>query len=223
MTVCCLLPGEPTAIDAGPPAPRPLGTVLVVPGGDDNLARVAESVDQWRASPWCPTVLVAAHNVAPRILDLLVPSAMHVTPLCGEVLPPVAEIRNGIRQRRMPDATDIAAYIAFRTSLGLANLYSDLRDSAVDADLLRRSLRRYGAWLPHDWRALGSCLELITRALAAGHTEAMAAELAGVDVKTVSRWCRRYFGLTWRELVAMDAWEAALEAALQAGGYVTDR
>ncbi len=132
-------------------------------------------------------------------------------------------MRIAIGQRRIPDATDVAAYIAFRASLGLASLFFDIRDPKADAESQRRSLRKYGAWLPHDWSALGSCVELIARAIAAAQPQAVAAEQAAVDVKTVSRWCHRYFGRTWRQLVAMGAWEPVLEVGLRMGGYVTDR
>ncbi len=223
MTACCLLPHTTAIVRAGPPQVRPLGTLLVLIRNGDATVDAAEIVAHWRSSPWCPIAAVGIETPEVAGDGLLLRLAMHVTPFAGRDRVSPSDLRAGIRSRRAPDATDQAAYLAYRHSLRLGGLYLDVLKQDCDWGALRRPLRRIGAWSPHDWFAIERTVTGVAKAIIEDLTEAGAAQFIGVDVKTLSTRCRRYFGRGWRELVALGAWEPALELALRAGGYVTIR
>lgn len=224
-TVCCLTPGMDEFTPTAPSASHSLGTLLVARGGGSRLELFAELVRQWRASPWCPTALCSIAPISTTAVDVLRPPEMNVvtlTQLGANAACTPSTVRTAVRHRRIPDVMDVAAYLAFRSSIGLAVLFRSVLESP-DAAAMREPLRDVGPWLPHDWRAVYQCVILIAWAIGKDETEASAAEWAHVDVKTVSNWCHRYFGATWRDIVGLAAWEPVVEVALRRGGYVATR
>ncbi len=222
MTLCCLLPGAPDLEPSGPPRQYPLGTLLVLPEADGGWESLAHAVQHWRVSPWCPTVLLGTCSIPHGAFDVLRPAAMHITPVVADGFPPGLALRTAIRRRPGPDAPDVADYLAFRCSKRLATLYLSVVEPNRSMASLRRPLRRLRVWSPHDWVRVDRCMRVIARAAAEGWTEAESAQRAGIDVKTLSGWCARYLGRSWRALLRLGAWEPVLEAALWTARYVTD-
>jgi hypothetical protein len=218
VSVCCLMPGmsyAPVGL-----TPLPLGSILVVPQGDRDLPSLAEAFQRWRISPWCPGVLLSSRPISQELLDAVRPPAMQLAVVEAIELPPVPVIHTKVRSRPSPDSTDLAAYVAVRGSMTCATLFLSALRTDRSAAALRRPLRQLGRWLPHDWRAIDSCVKAVADAISRGQNEAEAAHRARVDVKTLSGWCDRYFATDWRKLVRLEAWEAVLELAVRLGGYV---
>ncbi len=223
VTVYCLALDDENFTPAAPVASRPVGALLVA-AHTGTLESFAELVKQWRASPWCPAVLCSIRPMSTAILDVLRPPEMGIVTLTqahGDAPWTTSTVRTAVRRRRIPDATDVAAYLAFRSSIKLGPLFCSALE-ARDPASLREQLRTLGPWLPHDWRALHRCVTLMAWAISHVKTEANAADWAKVDVKSVSRWCHRYWGQSWRDLVRFGAWEPVVELALRRGGYCRD-
>ncbi len=223
MKVFCLMPGASDVSVSGPTTLRPLGTLLVVAHSGDGVEVLGNAVSQWRDSPWCPTVIVGPSPISQVALDALLPPAMQVASIVAVQVPPGEDLRMAVRRRRIPDATDVGSYIAFRTSRHLAAIVHSAMVAQREWRYLRRALRERGVWSPRDWAAVLQCVLMFSRAAAQGWTEAEAARKACVSVKTVSARCGRYFGREWRSLRRLGAWEPAVEAALRTGRYVTVR
>lgn len=98
-------------------------------------------------------------------------------------------------------------------------LYLSVLRSEGRADTRRRRARDLGAFSPHDWIVLDRCIKTVARATANAQSEAVAAGSIRVDVKTLSSWCGRLFGLGWKSLLAIGCWESVMERALRYAGY----
>jgi hypothetical protein len=218
VSVCCLMPGmiyAPVGL-----TPLPLGSILVVPQGDRDLPSLAEAFQRWRVSPWCPGVLLSSRPISQELLDAVRPPAMQLAVVETTELPPAPVVRSTVRARRSPDSADIAAYLTIQASFRCATLFLSVLRTDISIDHLRRPLRRLGRWSVHDWRTIDRSVKLVASAIAQEETEAESAERAGIDVKTLSAWCGRYFRADWRTLVRLETWEAVLELAVRKGGYV---
>ena len=215
MTLSCLFPGALASTPPGPVVRRPIGTLLLIPPLPRQLELFAEAVRHWRVSPWCPTVMAVPRGIPAPALGDLRPVGMQVTLIEAIEAPPAPTARSLIRSRPAPDSTDMAAYLIARHSVHFGALYAAVIRGERRTAALRQALREAGQWTPHDLVALDLGVRLIAKATALGWTEAQAAHAGGMDVKTVSALCARYFGRSWRQLVGLGVWEGVVELALR--------
>jgi hypothetical protein len=202
--------------------PGTLGSIVVL-DCDDNLPVHPDVViDSWRAAPWCPLVLLDRGGSGNELAAAMRHPGMAVAVLrwSGAGQPSDAAIRVAVACRPLPEWEDVAAYVALRLRVKQAELVRTALSGAAAGTGLRRRLHREGLWSPSAWLALKSSVHLIARAMKEGLSEQAAAAAESLSLQTASRWCKRYYGCSWRVILGLTAWEAALELALRRAGYV---
>jgi hypothetical protein len=202
-----------------------LGAILMV---DLRLGRsTCESlVGVTTAAPWCPSCARVPASMPARqlieVLDLLPPS-------CSKL--PIEDDSNpfepgryvaAVAARPGPSPTEIAAYVAGRTSPGIASpLLACLEQNGTrqtSRSYLSRRLQAYPPYTAHDWAAIGA-LVLILRS---GRWPAgRLARENGLDPRTLRAWAARYLAMPWSVAEELVGWECIVEAALRRGGYIT--
>lgn len=215
MSVAVLYPGASAPVVGPSGEPLPLGSILVV--ADTGVSDLADLLDLWQSNPWCPAVVVAADPGTQRDLRRLLPVATRIEGVPAPTT--VASICAAVRSTP-PSDYDCNAYLRHRLGEPASDAIVRARDPRYAGTGARRVLHRLGLPGPGYWRILFATVQCLGSAIAGGYTEALAAERAGISVKTMSRRCETLFGTSWRRLVGMSAWEASMELALRDRGVV---
>ncbi|MGH7581668.1 MAG: hypothetical protein ACREL5_00410 [Gemmatimonadales bacterium] len=220
MPIMALRYGATVLTDVPPGALLELGAILVLGlNADAVLDDLSALIRAWRHNPWCAVALLAPRALRRSALHPLIPDGMRVEAV-GDSGDVAAVIRAAVGNS-VPSAAGCNAWLASR--LGTSTAVAIAR--AVDPDSAgagaRRALERRHLPPPGYWRGLVGTVRSVATAMDWCHTEAAAADTAGLSVKTLSRRCSRYFGRPWRATVGLRVWEAALELALRHRGLVT--
>jgi hypothetical protein len=173
---------------------------------------VAEAV---AAAPWCAVVLLSRPLPIPpeaRVLLSVLPETAPI--LSGDLTTPPAQIAAAIRQRPVPAATSLLAYLRRRRLAG--ELVVAVEEAlaggpaSTQGSRLNRRLSRFGPLRARSWRALLQILQFTSQPT----------EEAGVDSRTFRARSQDLVGLSPRWVLDTPGWEWKLEAALRRHGYV---
>ena len=223
VAVLCVMPRATTYVVVTERDHLPLGAVLVVVPAHDELRAFGMACQVWQRNRWCPVAVVTTGTIESPILAALnQPGMQLVRVLRGGAESELALLREAIRTRLPPDTADVAGYLTVRCSTLVGAIYSRCVRTDISVAHMRRPCQRIGPWSPRDWRAFDQSVKLVASATSEHWSETFAADRIAVSAKTVSQWCRRYFGRSWRELIGLAAWEAVLEDGLRVGGYATE-
>ncbi|HRP07248.1 MAG TPA: hypothetical protein PLL69_02055 [Gemmatimonadales bacterium] len=197
-------------------APLPLGSVLVVQAaGWEATIHFPGLAAAHRASPWAPLVIVGPSAPLIDLLPLILGSlkALHVEPANdgGEL---ASSIWQTVRRRPPPGQQEIAWHCGLQLGQSPADLIAAALGGAAYRSL-RRRLREMHFAPPVTWQRRFKVLHALSLAWGRQWTETSAAAEVGIASETLSRACRRCFGLTWPGLIRIGTWEGALEQALR--------
>ncbi len=198
------------------------GAILVFGAdGEATLDDLSALIKQWRSNPWCAVALLAPEVARRAILRPLLPEGMRVEAI-GEAGDVAAVIRAGVAAA-MPSDVECTMYLANRLGVAAASAIAKGVDPNFAGTGARRELARRGLPAPGYWRSLLGTVAFLGTALANQYSQAIAADIAGVSIKTLSRRCAHLFGQPWRVLVGLGVWEAMLEVGLRHGSLVDAR
>lgn len=204
----------------------PVGGIIAY----DSLGSVSvlsDVLDLHARAPWCPIVICNTEQIDIRALRRLCAwnEAIVVSSLDASALPKAAsELRRTIERRALPDADDIATYVAIR--LGRPAIMSTIKASielSRDCDVGHRSTfnRRLSDLPPfkaHDWRAISMLAVTFQSHSSADQSVAACAYADGIDPRTLRSRLQRYIGRIESRL-RPPGWEWLVETALRRFGY----
>lgn len=192
----------------------PLGSVLVAQMATwDTSAHLTQLAAIHGESPWVPLAVVGAGGALGAVFSLI------RGPLKPVEVPPegdglAEQIWGAVTRRPAPGTEEIAWYCGLRMGPAMAELVEHAM-TGVNYRSLRRRLQVSGSATPGAWRRRLTVIGALSHGWGRGWTEASAALEVGRSVETLSRSCRRCFGLTWPQLVRIRTWEGVLEQALR--------
>ncbi len=200
----------------------PLGSILALTDGPDPLTDVSRLLVIARQWPWCAVALAVSARSSQDLVGSLgaIGILATVTEPGPEALIHPRRIRSALVNRAPPDQLRLATWLEHR----LVGETGRLAAMAVRNDQhgtgLRRRLRKSNLWPPSQWNGCYATVSLLAEAARRSWSEEAAAGAAGTDAATLSRRCRRVFGIDWRHLMRLGFWEAWAELALRHDGLV---
>lgn len=198
------------------------GSILCVLLTDSAVETLAEAVAFRVRNPWAPAVIIGSSSqVAARVLlDRGGSSALWMTPSADGSLPHAREIAATVTQREPVSKGAFVAYLAQRAGERLGAAVARALGPERLTRGVRSQLRRCGPFGAYDWARAHLLLTYLSETTRAGLSQEAVALHHGVTPRSLSVWTKRFLGCNWRAAVDLGSWEARLEIALRAAGYL---
>ena len=225
MSILLLEPGASVCrhVDRRQPIP---GSILIAVITGQDLDGIVAAVQVAARNSWCPLVLASQTPPSNATLEVL---RLRATRLCavqlgsGEAHPSAAAVRRAVAKRRVVTAGEFCAFVGARAGAGVRDLaHIVLVDRRTEAVFLRRWARRLGQLSPRQWVSLFDLVLAVSYSLHHGLSQERTALRLQVAPRSLGAWCSRFFGLDWRESLALGSWEAGCEIALRRHGFIRD-
>lgn len=208
------LPGGSDRLGSLPNTTLPGAILLLVDASFVGLKLAYEAHLQW---PWAPVVV---ESTDPKAYNGL-PGGLKIP---GSVASPTGlrdaqALRQLIRLRPEPQPIDLGNYI-LRRCPDIPGQALIRQVSEVSSSRTLRAQSRSVSHLSHrQWIDMVLTIMLMARSMNTGRNQLEIAVEAGHGPNYLSRKCRKVFGMRWRDVLRLSAWEAHAEVAIRHAGF----